>query len=256
MGTDPHSVSSKQRLKSVLVTGVKGGIGTAIAQMFRQENYYVYGMDKEVEGYQTPVDRFIHFDIHQYVRDVEYRIRASETLGNLIPSLDVLVNNAAVQRLDHLENIKLDDWQETLNVNLTGPMLLSKLFLSKLEESRGSIINIGSIHHLLTKPGFLTYATSKSALVGLTKAMAVDLEGRVRVNAISPAAVDTAMLRAGFENSEDALEELKKIHPVKKIGVPEEVARLALFLASENHGFIHGANITLDGGMSSVLKDV
>ena len=243
-------------MKCVLVTGVKGGIGSSIAQAFRQQNFYVYGMDKEVEGYQAPVDRFIHFDLHQYVRDVEYRIRASEQLVNLIPSLDVLVNNAAVQRLDHLENIKLEDWQETLNVNLTGPMLLSKLFLNKLEANKGCIINIASIHHLLTKPGFLTYATSTNALIGLTKAMAVDLEGRVRVNAISPAAVDTPMLRAGFENAEDALEELKRIHPVKKIGVPEEVARLALFLASENQGFIHGANITLDGGISSVLKDL
>jgi len=243
-------------MKSILVTGVRGGIGTAIAKAFREQNYYVYGMDKEAEGYGTPVDRFIHFDLNQYVRDVEYRIRASEQLINLIPSLDVLVNNAAVQRLDHLENIKLDDWQETLNVNLTGPMLLCKLFLSRLEANKGCIINIASIHHQLTKRGFLTYATSKNALVGLTRAMAVDLEGRVRVNAISPAAIDTPMLRAGFENAEDALEELKKVHPVKKIGVPEEVARLAIFLASENQGFIHGANILIDGGISSVLKDV
>lgn len=245
-----------QMIKSILITGVKGGIGSAIAKVFRASNYYVYGMDKQEEGQIEYVDRFIHFDIQQYVRDVEYRIRASEELELFVPSLHVLVNNAAVQRLDRLEDIKLDDWQETLNVNLTGPMLLSKLFLKRLEESKGSIINIASIHHQLTKPGFLTYATSKNALVGLTKAMAVDLEGRVRVNAISPAAIDTPMLREGFENSKQAIEELKKIHPVKKIGVPEEVARLALFLASENEGFIHGANILIDGGISSVLKDL
>ena len=243
-------------MKCVLVTGVKGGIGEAIAKAFREQNYYVYGMDKEEEGYGAHVDRFIHFDIHQYVWDVEYRIRTSEELENLIPSLDVLVNNAAVQRLDRLQDIKLEDWQETLNVNLTGPMLLSKLFLDQLEANKGCIINIASIHHQLTKPGFLTYATSKNALVGLTKAMAVDLEGRVRVNAISPAAIDTPMLRDGFKNAKEALEELKKVHPVKRIGVPEEVARLALFLASESQGFIHGANISLDGGISSVLKDL
>jgi NAD(P)-dependent dehydrogenase (short-subunit alcohol dehydrogenase family) len=243
-------------IKSILITGVKGGIGAAIAKVFREHNYYVYGMDKREEGNIEHIDRFINFDLHRYVRDVEYRIRASEELELLVPSLHVLVNNAAVQRLDRLEDIKLDDWQETLNVNLTGPMLLSKLFLKRLEDSRGSIINIASIHHILTKPGFLTYATSKNALVGLTKAMAVDLEGRVRVNAISPAAIDTPMLREGFDNSKQAIEELKKIHPVKKIGVPEEVARLALFLASENEGFLHGSNILIDGGISSVLKDL
>lgn len=243
-------------IKSILITGVKGGIGAAIAKVFRENNYYVYGMDKREEGDIEHIDRFIHFDLHRFVRDVEYRIRTSEELEMLVPSLHVLVNNAAVQRLDRLEDIKLDDWQETLNVNLTGPMLLCKLFLKRLEDSKGSIINIASIHHTLTKPGFLTYATSKNALVGLTKAMAVDLEGRIRVNAISPAAIDTPMLREGFDNSKQAIEELKKIHPVKKIGVPEEVARLALFLASENEGFIHGSNILIDGGISSVLKDL
>ena len=243
-------------VKSVLITGVKGGIGLAIAKAFREANYYVYGMDKEEQGYGEHVDRYIPFDLHQFVRDVEYRIKASEELEKLVPALNVLINNAAVQRLDRLENIKLDDWQETLNVNLTGPMLLSKLFLKRLEAAKGSIINIGSVHQLATKPGFLTYATSKHALIGLTKTMAVDLEGRVRVNAISPAAIDTPMLRAGFDNDEAAIRELKRIHPVKRIGTPEDVARLALFLASENQGFLHGANILLDGGISSVLKDL
>ena len=115
-----------------------------------------------------------------------------------------MINNAAVQRLDHVKNIKLEDWQESLNVNLTGPMLLSKLFLNRLETNHGCIINIGSIHQQLTKPEFVTYATTKSALIGLTKAMAVDLEGRVRVNAISPAAIETEMLKAGFELGNDA----------------------------------------------------
>jgi len=155
-----------------------------------------------------------------------------------------------------LYEIKLEDWTETFNVNLTGPLMMSKLFLSRLEAGHGSIINIGSIHQQLTKPKFISYATSKSALIGLTKAMAVDLEGKVRVNAISPAAIETDMLRAGFDNNESALDELRKIHPVQRIGYPADVAKLALFLASENTGFLHGANLTLDGGISSVLKDL
>jgi NAD(P)-dependent dehydrogenase (short-subunit alcohol dehydrogenase family) len=128
--------------------------------------------------------------------------------------------------------------------------------LNQLEKSQGCIINIGSIHHQLTKPNFISYATSKSALIGLTKALAVDLQGRIRVNAISPAAIETAMLRAGFDNDENALDELRKIHPVQRIGYPSDVAKMALFLASDKSGFIHGANLTLDGGISSVLKDL
>jgi NAD(P)-dependent dehydrogenase (short-subunit alcohol dehydrogenase family) len=241
--------------KSVFITGVLGGIGSALAKSFRANGFFVYGVDVR-EDFKGNCDRFIRFDLNEFVKDATYRIRFTQIFDELVPRLDVLVNNAAVQRLDRLENIKLDDWMETLNVNLTGPMMLSKLFLSRLEQSRGCIINIGSIHQQLTKQAFVTYATSKSALVGLTKAMAVDLEGRVRVNAISPAAIETEMLRAGFEHDEKAIDELRKIHPVQRIGYPDEVAKLALFLASENTGFIHGANLTLDGGISSVLKDL
>jgi len=241
--------------KNVLITGVLGGIGAALGEAFKDSGYYVYGLDMR-ENFKENCDRFIRFDINQYVSDAAYRIRFTQIFEDVIPRLDVLINNAGVQRLDRLEDIKLEDWQETVNVNLTGPMLLSKLFLARLEENNGCIINIGSIHQQLTKKGFVSYATSKSAIVGLTKAMAVDLEGRVRVNAISPAAIETEMLKAGFEGDENAIDELRKIHPVKRIGYPHDVAKLALFLASENRGFIHGANFLLDGGISSVLKDL
>ncbi len=243
--------------KNVLITGVLGGIGSALAQGFHDAGYYVYGLDKQEDTqYKGFINRFIRFDILEFVKDVNYRIRFSTIFDQVIPRLDVLINNAAVQKLDHLGNIKLEDWQESLDVNLTGPMVLSKLFLSRLEETQGCIINIGSIHQQLTKPKFVSYASSKSALIGLTKAMAVDLEGKVRVNAISPAAIETEMLKAGFDGDENALDELRKIHPVQRIGYPVDVAKMALFLASENTGFIHGANLHLDGGISAVLKDL
>lgn len=241
--------------KYVFITGVLGGIGSALSRAFRDAGYYVYGVDRR-EDFEGVCDRAIRFDINEFVSDASYRIRFTKIFHDLVPNLDVLVNNAAVQHLGHLEEIQLDHWQETLNVNLTGPMMLCKLFSEKLEARQGCIINIGSIHHQLTKPAFVTYATSKSALIGFTKALAVDLEGRIRVNAISPAAIETPMLKAGFDNDETALDELRRIHPVKRIGYPADVAKLALFLASENSGFIHGANLTLDGGISSVLKDL
>ncbi|MDG1297558.1 MAG: SDR family NAD(P)-dependent oxidoreductase [Saprospiraceae bacterium] len=241
--------------KYALVTGVLGGIGSVISRKLKESGYYVYGLDVR-DDFDYKCDRFILFDINQFVVDSSYRIRFTEIFNNLIPNLDLLVNNAAVQRLDSLDNLKIEEWSETLNVNLTGPLLLSKLFLKRLEESKGSIINIGSIHERLTKKRFISYATSKSALVGLTRAMAVDLEGRVRVNAVSPAAIETKMLLDGFDNNEEKVKELEALHPVQRIGYPEDVAKLVLFLASENNGFIHGANISLDGGISSVLKDL
>ncbi len=241
--------------KYALVTGVLGGIGSVISRKLKENGYYVYGLDVR-DDFDYKCDRFILFDINQFVSDSSYRIKFTEIFNNLIPNLNLLVNNAAVQRLGSLEHLKIDDWNETLNVNLTGPLLLSKLFLKRLEQSKGSIINIGSIHERLTKKEFVSYATSKSALVGLTRAMAVDLEGRVRVNAVSPAAIETKMLLEGFDNNEEKVKELEAIHPVQRIGYPEDVAKLVLFLASENNGFIHGANLSLDGGISSVLKDL
>ncbi len=241
--------------KFALVTGVLGGIGSEIAKSLKENGYYVYGLDVR-DDFDYKCDRFIRFNIDEFVSDSSYRIKFTEIFNQLIPKLDLLVNNAAVQRLGALEDLKIDDWNETLNVNLTGPLLLSKLFLKRLQESNGSIINIGSIHERLTKKAFIAYATSKSALIGLTKALAVDLEGKVRVNAVSPAAIETDMLRDGFKNDENKIKALESLHPVQRIGYPEDVAKLVLFLASENNGFIHGANISLDGGISSVLKDL
>ncbi len=241
--------------KFALVTGVLGGIGSEIAKSLKENGYYVYGLDIR-DDFDYKCDRFIRFNIDEFVSDSSYRIKFTEIFNQLVPKLDLLVNNAAVQRLGALEDLKIDDWNETLNVNLTGPLLLSKLFLKRLQESNGSIINIGSIHERLTKKAFIAYATSKSALIGLTKALAVDLEGKVRVNAVSPAAIETDMLRDGFKNDENKIKALESLHPVQRIGYPEDVAKLVLFLASENNGFIHGANISLDGGISSVLKDL
>jgi len=241
--------------KIAIITGVLGGIGSELAKKFKEEGYFVYGLDiRSSEIHEA--NKLIVFDLNKFSQGGDYYNQWASFFKKEFQNVDVLINNAAVQLLGSIEKIKLEDWEETLRVNLTGPLLLSKLLLDKLELSKGCIINIGSIHHQLTKPNFISYATSKSALIGLTKALAVDLQGRVRVNAISPAAIETAMLRAGFDNDENAIDELRKIHPVQRIGYPSDVAKMALFLASDNSGFIHGANLSLDGGISSVLKDL
>jgi NAD(P)-dependent dehydrogenase (short-subunit alcohol dehydrogenase family) len=242
-------------VKVAVITGVLGGIGNELAKKFREEGYFVFGLDvRKSDTHEA--NELIVFDLNKFAKGGEYFKEWSIFLKSKFERVDVLINNAAVQLLGSIKDLKLSDWEETMRVNITGPLLLSQLLFNKLERSQGCIINIGSIHHQLTKPNFVSYATSKSALIGLTKAMAVDLQGRIRVNAISPAAIETTMLRAGFENNESALDELRKIHPVQRIGYPSDVARMAFFLASDKSGFIHGANLTLDGGISSVLKDL
>jgi NAD(P)-dependent dehydrogenase (short-subunit alcohol dehydrogenase family) len=180
-------------MKTVIITGVLGGIGIGLAKAFYESNYNVIGLDIK-GGEAEHCHKLIKFDLNSYCIDSSYKDTMNAWFDKEIPELFVLINNAAVQILDNLEDINISDWNHTLNVNLTGPLMLSQFFLPKLAKSKGSIINIASIHHQLTKKRFISYATSKSALVGLTKAMSVDLAGTVRVNAISPAAIDTQML--------------------------------------------------------------
>lgn len=241
--------------KTVLITGVLGGIGSQLARTFSENNYRVVGLDF-IDQPSPYCEKFIRFDLHKYCIDPDYKNHMEAILNKEIPQLFLLINNAAVQILSSLSEVKIDDWNQTLNVNLTGPLMLSQLFLSRLEESQGSIINIASIHQQLTKKRFLAYATSKSALVGLTKALSVDLQGRVRVNSISPAAIDTQMLRDGFDNDEAKVQMLNELHPSRRIGKPQEVSQLALLLAEDKLGFINGANLNIDGGISNVLKDL
>jgi NAD(P)-dependent dehydrogenase (short-subunit alcohol dehydrogenase family) len=117
------------------------------------------------------------------------------------------------------------------------------------------VVNVASIHALSTKPRFVTYATSKAALVGLTRAMAIDLGPKLRVNAICPAATATQMLLSGFGKSTDKLAELSAKHPLGRIATAEEVAQAALFLASEAASFISGVTLNVDGSIGARLHD-
>ena len=169
--------------------------------------------------------------------------------------LRCLVNNAAVQRLGATDAVTTEDWDLSLGINLVAPFLLAQAFLPELEANQGSVVNIASIHAQLTKPGFVVYATTKAALAGMTRALAVDLGSRVRVNAICPAAIATPMLEAGFAGRPDARRQLDEFHPAGHIGQPAEVARLAVFLARPDCPFLTGSCLTLDGAICGRLHD-
>lgn len=169
--------------------------------------------------------------------------------------LNVLINNAAVQVLGGVGSLSMADWNQTLNVNLLAPFALVQGLLLQLDAADGCVINVSSIHARLTKPNFVAYATSKAALSGMTRAMAVDLGARVRVNAIEPAAIETDMLKAGFAHQPEEYVILQGCHPQGRIGTPAEVASLALSIACGNLRFLHGTCIAMDGGISGRLHD-
>ena len=242
--------------KFALITGASGGIGQALCSTFLENGYKVIALDrlqKEIDA-----DFFIEADLDRLCVDHQYRTEIITKITDCLPVLNglaVLINNAAIQIVKPMAELSIADWHQTLNVNLLAPFLLSQGLFSHLEKAEGSVVNIASIHARLTKSNFTCYATSKSALIGLTKSMAVEVGSRVRVNAICPAAIATPMLMAGFDGREDDYRLLSSIHPVGRIGQALEAAEAALFLASDKARFINGACLELDGGIGSRLHD-
>ena len=243
--------------QAVFITGISGGIGSALGRAYRDEGWYVIGSGRLAPD-PSICDYFVNVDLNalaldsnvlkSVVNEVRYVLGATK--------LCALINNAATQILNPTEKMSLDSWQATLNVNVTAPFLLAQAFLPELEASdAGTVLNIGSVHAQATKPEFVAYATSKAALHGMTRALAVDLGKRVRVVCLAPAAISTPMLLAGFKGREAAFRSLEACHPAERIGHASEVADAALFLTGKSAGFATGTTFWLDGGILSRLHD-
>lgn len=241
---------------AVFITGVAGGVGAALGAAYRQAGWRVIGSDLRTPD-SPNCDVFVQADLDALAEDdrVAARVAADVRAGLDGAPLTALVNNAAIQILAGTARVSAQDWRRTMNVNLTAPFRLSQLFLPDLEASGGVILNIGSVHARSTKAGFAAYATSKAALHGLTRALAVDLGGRVRVVCLAPAAISTPMLMAGFTGRKEAFGMLEACHPAGRTGTPDEVAEAALFLTSRKAGFATGSTLWLDGGVLARLHD-
>ncbi len=245
-------------MPTVLITGAAGGIGQAMVHTFADAGYRVIATDRTEQPANLPCAEYQRVDLERLVTDADH----AEAMINLIretfagQGLDALINNAAVQILGGVQDLSRENWRRSLDVNLLAPFLLTQAMLPDLEKVQGCVVNVSSIHARLTKRNFVAYATTKAALSGMSRAMAVDLGSRVRVNAVEPAAIETPMLLAGFVDKSDLYNRLEACHPRRKIGRPEEVAQMALLLASRQLPFLHGACVALDGGVGSRLFDL
>ena len=241
----------------VIVTGAAGGIGRALVHRFARDDNEVIAVDSKSERPDIPCEHYVACDLGRTVDDLDFASATFAELRHVLADrpLIALINNAAVQILGPTERLDRAGWRTTLDVNLLAPFFWAQAFLAELEASGGCILNISSIHARLTKPGFVAYATSKGALSTLTRAMAVDLGERVRVNGIEPAAISTEMLLAGFADAPDQLRQLESFHPRNRLGDPDEVARLAVAIVGRDIGFLHGSVISLDGGIGGRLHD-
>ncbi|MEB3258431.1 MAG: SDR family oxidoreductase [Cyanobacteriota bacterium] len=244
-----------------MVTGAAGGIGAGLVEALAEAGWTVLGSDHPSTPPSSHVRQccqaWISADLGALSRDPHQlgAFRAAVLSSTKDGGLMAILHNAAVQRLGSFEQLGAADWHETLEVNLMAPVVITRALLPQLKRQRGSIVHIGSIHSQLTKPGFTAYATSKAALAGLTRAMAVELGGDVRVNAIEPAAIATPMLEAGFADAPELKAQLEAFHPTGAIGSPEDVARAVLFLLDPANSFLNGCVLPLGGGIHNRLHD-
>jgi NAD(P)-dependent dehydrogenase (short-subunit alcohol dehydrogenase family) len=241
--------------KVAVVTGGGQGIGRATVRALLENGYAVViaeydkeaGEETEREYRAVGPVRFVPTDIadeptvKRMVREVIAKFR----------QIDLVVNNAAISANRPMTSLSLRDWNRVIGVNLTGAFLCAKHTAVNLRKTNGSLINIASTRALMSEPDTEAYSASKGGIVALTHSLAISLGPKVRVNCISPGWIDvTDWKKKGRQRRVKPSAEDYAQHPCGRVGRPEDIASLIVYLASAEGSFITGANFVVDGGMT------
>ena len=235
-------------MKNVFITGASRGIGESIAYYFAERGFNVVGTARSEFNFKN--DNFVGnlYPVQLDVTDRESMKSVYSLLKDkeLLPN--ILINNAGITSDQIFMRMKDDDWDNVIDINLTGTFNITKLFIKDMVKNRyGKIINISSISGLMGNPGQVNYSSSKAALGGFTKSLAKELGSRnINVNSIAPGFIDTEMTEF---LDHDAKELLKKDIPLNRLGNTDDISELAFFLASDQAQYITGQTISVDGSL-------
>lgn len=240
--------------KTAVITGASRGIGREIALRFAAHGAdiaAIYCGSRQAAEELCEQIRALGRKVLPYQCDVSDWENVKETVGKIqsdFDGIDILVNNAGITIDRLVPQMKEEDFERVLNVNLKGAFLMIRqTYMLFARKRAGRIINISSASGLVGSAGQANYSSAKAGLIGLTKSVARELAGRnVTCNAIAPGLIDTAMTR---EMNGQARERMENAIPMKRMGKPEDVANLAVFLASDLSGYITGEVIRVDGGL-------
>lgn len=246
----------KSNEKTVIITGAGQGIGKAISFAFGERGFNVIVADINFEKAKTVSKEMCEMGFKSIPIKVDVSI-SSEVESMVKKVIDefrqihVLINNAGIQTVTSFLELTEDEWDRVINVNLKGTFLCSQIVAREMRMySYGKIINISSIHHSIARLNKTHYDVSKAGVEMLTKDMALELaKYKINVNSIAPGAIITPMNIDILNSDEKKAETANKI-PWKRMGKPEEIASVALFLADDKSDYITGTTISVDGGLS------
>lgn len=247
--------------KVVLITGGASGIGLAAVKLFLEHGAKVAVADINEDSGKQLVESLPHEHAAFFKTDITNEADCQKTVQSVLSqfgTIDVLINNAGIEIVSPIHEMTFEDWNHILQVNLTGVFLMSKHTLPHmLEKKSGSIINTGSVGGLVGWPDIPAYNATKGGVIQLTKSMAIDYAAhQIRVNCIAPGIIDTPLNEKSFlDNHSESLEVVKKekakVNPLLRLGKPEEIAGVMLFLASDLSSYMTGSVVTADGGYTA-----